>query len=64
MRRDRLGLLACPDCKGPLEAHVAEGDGEEMMSGILRCVACDFDFPVEAGIPNLLPREFHRDEVG
>ena len=42
-----LALLACPRCKGPLTR--AE-DG-----GALVCAACRLAYPVEDGVPDLLP---------
>ena len=54
MRRDLLPLLACPDCRGALEL---EGDdtSAEVVGGSLRCRACGTAFPIEDGIPRLLP---------
>ena len=57
MRPDLLDLLACPLCKGELALRVEnEADGE-ILGGELRCDACDERYPIEDGIPNLLPPE-------
>ncbi|MCI0497261.1 MAG: Trm112 family protein [Thermoplasmata archaeon] len=55
MRRDLLPLLACPDCRGGL---VMEGADEAavVQSGTLKCTACGNVFPIEEGIPRLLPK--------
>jgi uncharacterized protein YbaR (Trm112 family) len=42
-----LALLACPICKGPL---TAAADATK-----LSCPPCRRDYPVEGGIPNLVP---------
>lgn len=55
MRPDLLDILACPLCKGALRlAIVREEDGEIVM-GTLACAACDEAYPIEDGIPDLLP---------
>ena len=60
MRADLMDILVCPVCKGELalRAEAAEtlGDGrEEIVAGALRCAACDHDYRIEDGIPDLLP---------
>jgi len=57
MRPDLLDLLACPLCKGELTLAVAQEDGDEIVRGTLSCAACDEAYPIEDGIPNLLPPE-------
>ncbi len=42
-----LSILACPVCKGDL---IYELKPEQ-----LRCPRCQVNYPVEKGIPNLLP---------
>ncbi|MBF5046312.1 Trm112 family protein [Aggregicoccus sp. 17bor-14] len=42
-----LALLACPRCKGPL-THGSDG-------AVLVCAACRLAYPVEGGVPDLLP---------
>lgn len=55
MQRDLMDILACPRCKGALTLTVVrEADGE-ILDGALHCVACDVTYPIEDGIPNLLP---------
>ncbi len=57
MQRDLMDILACPRCKGALTIAVThEADGE-ILSGALQCPACDVTYPIEDGIPNLLPLE-------
>ncbi|NYT17374.1 MAG: Trm112 family protein [Methanomicrobiales archaeon] len=56
MKRSILPLLCCPVCKGDLIVTVTEGDEEVIREGILHCPICRVDYPVEDGIPDLLPR--------
>ena len=55
MRRDLMDILACPECKGPLELRAEEEDGEEVVKGILYCSQCQEEYPIVNSIPNLLP---------
>ncbi len=55
MKQDLMEILACPSCKGELTLKVDSEDGDEIVSGSLHCAACDETYPIEDGIPNLLP---------
>ena len=55
MKQDLMDILACPLCKGELTLKVDSQDGDEIVSGSLHCAACDETYPIEDGIPNLLP---------
>ena len=55
MKQDLMDILVCPLCKGELTLGVDSQDGDEIVSGSLHCAACDEAYPVEDGIPNLLP---------
>ncbi|MDD2665779.1 MAG: methytransferase partner Trm112 [Methanocellales archaeon] len=59
MKRDLMDILACPMCKCDLELEVVEGDGE-IITGTLYCAKCDEFYPIEEGIPNLLPPDLRR----
>lgn len=63
MRADWLDILCCPEDKAALTLDADERDGDDIVAGSLTCTACGFVYPIEAGIPNLLPQDFHRDEV-
>jgi len=56
MRPDMMDILACPVCKGALDLTVEWEEGDEIVTGSLRCLACDEVYPIEDAIPNLLPR--------
>ena len=55
MRSDLMEILCCPTCRGELELKVVAKKGEEVWTGNLRCAKCAVDYPIEDGIPNLLP---------
>jgi uncharacterized protein YbaR (Trm112 family) len=57
MKRSLLDILACPICKGDLELVVKEEDEEEIITGKLICGKCEVEYPIEEGIPNMLPPE-------
>ncbi len=52
-----MDILACPLCKGELSLNAVSIDGEEIVEGTLTCPSCEEEFPIEEGIPNLLPPE-------
>jgi uncharacterized protein len=56
MKRTLLPILCCPVCKGDLDLTVDAEDETEIVKGTLHCHSCQVDYPVEAGIPDLLPR--------
>ncbi len=58
MKRSLLDILACPVCKSnPLELTVTSENEREIVSGTLRCTKCGLTYPIEDGIPNMLPPE-------
>ena len=57
MKRELTDILACPVCKGNLDLEVVEEEGEEIITGTLRCPKCGVDYPITDSIPNLLPPE-------
>jgi len=56
MKRTLLPILCCPVCKGDLTLRVKEENETEILEGGLYCAACDVEYPIEEGIPDLLPR--------
>ena len=60
MREELLDLLCCPLCRGELELQAEATAGQEVMSGSLVCLGCGRTYPVEDGIPDLLPEEVVR----
>ena len=56
MRQELMDILCCPVCKGDVKLTVKKKDGEEITDGIIRCDKCGVDYPIEDGIPNMLPQ--------
>jgi uncharacterized protein YbaR (Trm112 family) len=57
MKRELMDILCCPMCKGDLELNVSEENEKEILKGILHCGKCKEDYPIDDGIPNMLPPE-------
>jgi uncharacterized protein YbaR (Trm112 family) len=55
MKDELMEILACPVCKGSLELTVTERNDTEIVTGSLYCGKCDFRYPIQDTIPNLLP---------
>ena len=55
MKQDMMDILCCPVCKGDLILTVKKENKKEILEGNLHCAACKADYPIEEGIPNMLP---------
>lgn len=55
MQMQLMEILVCPMCKGDLELNVEREEGGEIMAGTLTCTGCRERYPIEDGIPNMLP---------
>lgn len=55
-----MEILACPMCKGELELRVESEADQEVIGGGLVCHRCNETYPIEDGIPNLLPPAMRR----
>jgi uncharacterized protein YbaR (Trm112 family) len=42
-------------CKGDLKLTIKKEEGDEIVDGSLYCAKCNETYPIEDGIPNLLP---------
>jgi uncharacterized protein YbaR (Trm112 family) len=62
MRESLMDIICCPMDKHDLELTVDEQDGDEILAGELVCTECGEVYPIEDGIPNLLPPDM-RDEA-
>jgi uncharacterized protein len=60
MRKDMMDILACPMCKSELQLTIDKEEGDEVVEGSLFCAKCDERYPIEDGIPNLLPPDLRR----
>lgn len=61
MRRDLLDVVCCPTDRGDLTLAVTKEEGAEILAGTLTCAVCRHAYPIEDGIPNLLPPEVADD---
>ena len=57
MKKDLLDIICCPICKEDLTLTINRADGDEILDGKLECKKCHNVYPIEEGIPNLLPPE-------
>lgn len=55
MKEDLMDIICCPLDKNELELDVTERDDDEIVDGTLTCTECGEVYPIEDGIPNLLP---------
>jgi uncharacterized protein YbaR (Trm112 family) len=55
MQMQLMEILVCPMDKGDLELKVEREEGGEIMAGTLTCTKCGERYPIEDGIPNMLP---------
>jgi len=62
MQEDLMDIICCPLDKNDLELDVDDREDDEILSGTLTCTECGETYPVEDGIPNLLPPDM-RDEA-
>jgi uncharacterized protein YbaR (Trm112 family) len=62
MKEDLMDIICCPLDKHELELEADERDQDEVVSGSLVCTECGESYPIEDGIPNLLPPDM-RDDV-
>lgn len=62
MRKDLMDILRCPVDKATLDLSVGEeGDDGEVLEGTLTCAQCGHAYPIQEGIPNLLPPDLQKE---
>lgn len=57
-----MDIICCPVDKGDLELDATKEEDGEVIEGTLTCTECGEVYPIEEGIPNLLPPDM-RDEA-
>ncbi|MFD1571961.1 methytransferase partner Trm112 [Halorubrum laminariae] len=62
MKDSLMDVVCCPLDKADLELDADERNETEVLSGTLTCTECGETYPIEDGIPNLLPPDM-RDEA-
>jgi len=55
MQPQLMEILVCPMCKGDLDLAVEKEVDGDIVTGTLTCKACHERYPIEDGIPNMLP---------
>ena len=61
MKESLMDVVCCPLDKADLDLDVDERDGEEVLAGTLTCTECGEVYPIEDGIPNLLPPDMREE---
>ena len=62
MQEDLMDIICCPLDKSDLELEVSQRDDDgEVIEGQLVCSECGEEYPVEEGIPNLLPPDMREE---
>lgn len=62
MRESLMEILCCPVDKEDLELEVREREDDgEILEGTLTCTECGEEYPIEGGIPNLLPPDMREE---
>ncbi len=57
-----MEILCCPVDKSELELTVDEREEDgEIIEGTLTCTECGETYPIEEGIPNLLPPDMREE---
>ena len=56
MNKRMLDILACPDCKGQLTLSVISEVQDDIITGSLSCITCDFSYPITNSVPNFMNR--------
>jgi uncharacterized protein YbaR (Trm112 family) len=56
MKKEIIKILCCPTCKGELSLDVEKEEKGEIIRGIFTCALCKVTYPINDGIPDLLPR--------
>ncbi len=58
MKSSLLRILACPACAGALTLQTFRKEGMEILDGKLACRSCASAYPLIAGVPRMLAREY------
>lgn len=61
VKQDLMDIICCPVDKAELELDVESEDDGDIIEGTLTCTECGEVYPIEEGIPNLLPPDMRED---
>jgi uncharacterized protein YbaR (Trm112 family) len=62
MKESLMDVVCCPLDKADLELSVEDREDDEILTGTLTCTECGEQYPIEDGIPNLLPPDMRDEE--
>jgi uncharacterized protein YbaR (Trm112 family) len=62
MKESLMDVVCCPLDKADLELSVEDREDDEILTGALSCTECGEQYPIEDGIPNLLPPDMRDEE--
>jgi uncharacterized protein YbaR (Trm112 family) len=62
MKESLMDVVCCPLDKADLELSVEDREDDEILTGTLSCAECGEQYPIEDGIPNLLPPDMRDEE--
>jgi len=62
MKESLMDVVCCPLDKADLELSVEDREDDEILAGTLTCTECGEQYPIENGIPNLLPPDMRDEE--
>jgi uncharacterized protein YbaR (Trm112 family) len=61
MKESLMDIICCPIDKHELELDAETRADDEILEGTLTCGECGEVYPIEDGIPNLLPPDMRED---
>lgn len=61
VKESLMDIICCPIDKEPLDLTIETREGEEILEGTLTCTDCGEVYPIEDGIPNLLPPDMREE---
>jgi len=61
MKESLMDIVCCPMDKHDLELEVEEREDDEILEGRLVCSECGEVYPIDDGIPNLLPPDMREE---
>jgi len=61
VKESLLDIVCCPLDKEELDLEVDEREDGEVLAGTLTCTECGEAYPIEDGIPNLLPPDMREE---
>jgi uncharacterized protein YbaR (Trm112 family) len=61
VKESLMDIIRCPMDKQELELESIQRNDDEVLEGRLVCTECSEEYPIEEGIPNLLPPDMRDD---